>query len=377
MLENLYSLGHTVLSFVVVLSVIVFIHEFGHYIVAKFCGVRITAFSIGFGKELFGWNDKSGTRWKVSAVPLGGYVKMFGDASPASNPDSDVLEQMSDEDRAVAFHYKPLYQKAMVVFAGPFANFILTTAIFFYFILSNGLPSVEPIIGKVMPESAAAEAGLQSGDKITMVDDKKVYSFNDIPYYISTNLGTEISLAVERGEEKIIIKLTPKQMESDDGLGNKIKSPRIGIMAKDVKRIDVGVPQAIVEAAKHTYMVCVTNLRAVGQIITGIRSPKELKGAIGMAQISGQATDKGFQTVLWLIANLSASIGLFNLFPIPVLDGGHLVFYSIEAVFRRKLAEKIMDWSMRIGFSLLAMLMAYTIFNDLLKLAEKYAAANS
>ena len=368
MLEKLYSLPHTILAFVVVISVIVFVHEFGHYIVAKLCGVRISAFSLGFGKELFGWNDRSGTRWKISALPLGGYVKMFGDSSEASTPDTSTLDNMSAEEREKAFHFKPLYQKAMIVSAGPIFNFLLTIGIFTYFIMTNGLPSIEPIVGGIMPNSAAFEAGLQVGDKVTMVDANEVHSFNDIPYYISTNLGTPVVLSVQRGAENLKITLTPKNVEDDDGLGNKVKHPLIGIKSGEIKYADIGLAGAVKEASVRTYKICESTLRAMGQMLTGKRGAKDLTGPLGIAKMSGQAADKDVHTVLWLIAIISANLGLANLLPIPVLDGGHLLFYTIEAIFRRPLALKAQEWSFRVGFSLLAMLMAYSLFNDVRKL---------
>ena len=368
MLEKLYSLPHTILAFVVVISIIVFVHEFGHYIVAKLCGVRISAFSLGFGKELFGWNDRSGTRWKISALPLGGYVKMFGDSSEASTPDTSALDNMSADERKKAFHFKPLYQKAMIVSAGPIFNFLLTIAIFTYFIMTNGLPSIEPIVGAVMPNSAAFEAGLQVGDRVTMVDANEVHSFNDIPYYISTNLGTPVVLSVVRGAENLKITLTPKIVEDDDGLGNKEKKAQIGIKSSAIKYVDIGMFGAVAEASKRTYIICEMNLRAMGQLLRGERDHKELRGAIGMAQMSEQAAKKDFFTLIGLIASLSASIGLVNLFPIPVLDGGHLLFYTIEAIFRRPLALKAQEWSFRVGFLIIIMLMAHNLFYDVQRL---------
>jgi len=370
MLEKIYSLPHTIAAFVVVISVIVFIHEFGHYIVAKACGVRITAFSLGFGKELFGWNDKSGTRWKISLLPLGGYVKMFGDSSEASNPDVNALEAMSEDDKKRAFHFKPLYQKTLIVAAGPAFNFLLTISIFTYFILSNGLPSIEPVIGKIMEKSAAEAAGLKIGDRINMVNDKQVHSFNDISYYISTNLGTPVTLSVQREAENLQITLTPKNVEDDDGLGNKVSRPLIGIGSQKIEYKDIGLLGAVQESTIRTYKICENTLRAMGQMIRGERSPKDLTGPVGIAKLSGQAADKDTHTVLWLIALISANLGLANLLPIPVLDGGHLVFYTIEAIFRRPLAIKAQEWSFRIGFSLLAMLMAYTLMNDVRKLVS-------
>lgn len=368
MLEHIYSIGHTLAAFIMVLSIIVFVHEYGHYIVAKLCGVKITAFSIGFGKELFGWNDKSGTRWKISLLPLGGYVKMFGDASAASTADSELLKTMTPQEREGAFHFKPLHKKMMVVAAGPIANFLLTIAIFVYFIMSNGLPSIEPVVGKLLPDSPAIESGLQVGDRISMIDNNEVSSFNDISYLLSTNLGTPVLLKVMRGQENLSITLTPKMVEDEDGLGNKIKRPLIGIKSGDIKIEDVGVARAVGESVRRTYMLCESTLKVIGQIVTGKRGTQDLKGPVGIAQLSGQAASKDTHTVLWLIAIISANLGLMNLLPIPVLDGGHLVFYTIEALFRRPLAEKAQEWSFRVGFALLAMLMAFTLMNDVRKL---------
>ena len=202
-MELITNLFHHFWSFVVVLSVIVFIHEFGHYIIAKWCGVKIDAFSIGFGKEIFGRTDKSGTRWKVSILPLGGYVKMYGDASEASAADEEAMEKMTPEEKALTFHYKPLWKKAAIVAAGPVFNFILTISVLTYFIMTTGLVSIEPVAGKIMENSAAAEAGVKPDDRILAVDDKKVKRFNDIPYYISTNLGHPVTLTILRGEETL------------------------------------------------------------------------------------------------------------------------------------------------------------------------------
>lgn len=369
MIEHILSFGQIVLSFVFVLSVIVFIHEYGHYIVAKLCGVKIEAFSIGFGKEIYGWNDKSGTRWKISALPLGGYVKMFGDASAASTPDNELISGMSDEEKKVSFHYKPLYQKALVVAAGPFANFLLTVVVFVYFIMSNGLASIDPVVGKIMPDSPAAEAGIQSGDVVLSIDDNKVSSFNDISYLVSTNLGTPVVLKIKRAEELLTITLTPKIFEDEDGLGNKITRPLIGIKSSEIKYENVGLMKAVGESVRRTYLICESSLKVIGQMVTGKRDTKDLKGPIGIAQLSGQAAEKGMHTVLWLIALISANLGLMNLLPVPALDGGHLVYYSIEALRGRPLAQKVQEYGFRFGFAIIAMLMAFTILNDIRKIA--------
>ena len=367
-MEHILPLLHTLWSFFVVLSVIVFVHEFGHYIIAKWCGVKIEVFSIGFGKELIGWNDKSGTRWKIALLPLGGYVKMYGDSSAASTADADAMDKMTDAERALTFHHKPLAKKAAIVAAGPIANFILTILIFTYFIMTSGMPSVEPVVGQIMPDSPAEAAGLKPGDRVLKINDDPVKSFNDIPYYISTNLGTPVTVYIERDGAESSIVLTPKEVEDEDGLGNKVKRPLIGIKSAEIKYENAHIVEAVGEATKRTYMICVTTLRAVGQMITGERGVQDLKGPIGIAQLSGQATEKSFNTTLWLIAMISANLGLVNLFPIPVLDGGHLVYYSVEALRGRPMAQRAQEWGFRFGFVVIGALMAFSIFNDIRKL---------
>ena len=367
-MDMLLNVGHTLFAFFIVLSAIVFVHEFGHFIVAKWCGVKIEAYAIGFGKELIGRTDRTGTRWKICALPLGGYVKMYGDASAASAADEEAMEKMTDAEKALTFHHKPLPKKAAIVAAGPMANFLLTIAIFTFFILTIGLPSVKPIVGQILPGSAAEDAGLQVGDVITQVNNDTVKNFNDIPYLISTNLGTPVTLHILRKEQPIEIVLIPKEVEDDDGLGNTIKRPLIGIKSMDIKYKEVGLPQALSEAVRRTYMICETTIRVVGQIATGKRGAHDLRGPVGIAQISGQAAQKDLHTVLWLIAMLSANLGLVNLFPIPLLDGGHLAFYTAEALRGRPLAEKVQEYGFKLGFILLFALMAFTLFNDVRRL---------
>jgi regulator of sigma E protease len=363
-METLLSLLHYFLSFVVVISVIVFVHEFGHYIVAKWCGVKIDVFALGFGKELFGWNDKSGTRWKVCALPFGGYVKMYGDASAASNADKDALDTMSAEEKSLTFHHKSLPKKAAIVSAGPIANFLLTIVLLTGVIYTVGLPSTKPEVGEVLADTPAAAAGLQAGDVIERINNKEMKRFNDIPMAIATNLGKPITLQVQRGEKEMEIVITPKMMETDDGLGNTVQTPRIGIASPKIQIENIGFAHAVWEAVQRTYSMCITTLDAVGQIITGERSITELKSPVGIAKFSGQAMERGLLTVIMLMATLSANLGLINLFPIPVLDGGHLAYYAAEALRGRPLAEKVQEWGMRLGFAMIMTLMAVTIFND-------------
>ena len=359
---------HTLGAFFIVLSVIVFVHEFGHYIIAKWCGVKIETFSIGFGKEIFGFNDRSGTRWKLSLLPLGGYVKMYGDASAASTADSDELENMTDEQKALTFHHKSLPKKIAIVAAGPFANFILTICVFTYLIITTGLPSADPIIGKIMPNTPAQESGLQAGDRILSINNDPVKSFRDIVFKIMTNVGTPVTIVLERKEENLHVTLTPREVEEDDGLGNKVKRPLIGIQSAEINYNDVGPWVALKESVSQTYYICENTLIVIGQIVTGQRGTKDLRGPIGIAQISGQAAKKDAQSVLWLIALLSANLGLFNLLPIPLLDGGHIAYYAAEALRGKPLAERVQEYGFKIGFAFIAMLMVLTVFNDLRRL---------
>lgn len=363
--DGILTTLHYAWSFFVVLSVIVFVHEFGHYIIAKWCGVKIEAFSIGFGKEILGWNDKSGTRWKISLIPMGGYVKMFGDSGAASTPDAEKAATMTEAEKAVSFHHKPLWKKASVVAAGPVFNFILTIAILTGMLMTFGLASTTPAVNKVLPGSAAEQAGFLSGDIVLSVDGTAVKTFNDIPRLIATNTGTPVVIVIERNGQELEKTVTPRMSEIDDAFGNKVKWPMIGLQSPEQTQKEMNFFSALGEATFRTYTICITSLDAVGQIITGDRNADELKGPIGIAKLSGQATDMNIATLLWFIAMLSANLGLVNLFPIPLLDGGHLLFYAIEAATGRPLTEKIQEYGFRLGFALIACLMAFTILNDL------------
>ena len=369
-MELLANIPHYALSFIVVISVIVFIHEYGHYAAARLCGVKIDVFSIGFGREIYGFNDKHGTRWKFSLWPFGGYVKMFGDAGAASTADSDAIAEMSEQDKKLSFHHKNLVQKAFIVAAGPLANFILTIAVFTYFAFSSGLTSTAPVIGEVMESSAAYEAGLKAGDLITHVDDEEVRLFKDISRMVIINVGEPVKLGIKRENEVLSISLTPRLTEDTDALGNVVKRPLLGIRSQQLTYEDVGLLKALGHAVRETYQLCVTSLEVLGQIIGGDRSSKELKGPLGIAKLSGDVTQAGetfdqtLRTTLWFIALLSVNLGLVNLFPIPMLDGGHLLYYAIEAVRGRPMAEQFQEYGFRFGFLVIVSLMAFTIFND-------------
>jgi len=362
---------HYLWSFVLILSVIVFVHEFGHYLVAKLCGVKVITFSIGFGPELFGFNDRSGTRWKFAALPFGGYVKMFGDQGAASAPDNETLDAMTAEERSVSFHHKALWQKALVVSAGPLANFLLTISIITFFIYTIGVASTDPIIGEVMPNTPAQKAGLQAQDRILSVDGTAVKEFGDIPNMIATNLGEPVELKLVRDGKEITLSITPIEFEDKDALGNPVKRPLIGIRSQKMTIQNFTFPQAVVEATDRTYKMCAMSLHYLWQMISGQRSADSLRGPVGIAQMSGQVTQTGetlsetARTILWFIAMLSANLGLINLFPIPLLDGGHLMYYSLEALSGRPLAKKFQEYGFRLGFLMIASLMAFSLYNDI------------
>ena len=363
-MEGLLQTLTAIAVFIPVISFIVFIHEYGHYSVAKFFKVKIDAFSIGFGKEIFGWNDKSGTRWKICWLPLGGYVKMFGDVNPASAPDPK-MKNLSDEEKKLTFHHKPLAQKAAIVAAGPIANFILTIVIFSFFFSFYGKATSKTEIYQVAQESAAEEAGLLPGDVIRSIDDNVMEKFSDIVREISLNVGEPITLMFERAGKMQTINVTPKMVKRKDAFGNEQEVAMLGIVAGEGSFEKLGIITAIGVATVETYHAAADTLRFLGQIIQGDRGLQGLSGPVGIAKISGQAYDLGFKYIIWLIAFISVNLGLINLFPIPVLDGGHLFYYIIEAARGKPMAEKYQEYGFRLGFVLLIGLAIFATFNDL------------
>jgi regulator of sigma E protease len=364
-MSTLFLAMHNALWFVVILSIIVFIHEFGHYYVAKLAGVKIDVFAIGFGPEIFGWNDKSGTRWKVCCLPMGGYVKMYGDVNPASMPDAEKMQEMSAEQKKTAFHYKPLPAKAAVVFAGPLANFLLAFAILAFFFSHYGKPLTTTEISSVAEGSSAFEAGLVAGDVINSIEGKKVKEFSDIQRAISLNTGTAVTIEFVRGGEVKTVNVTPKISTRTDIFGNEVKGALLGIRANVVSYDQLNAGSALVEAAKETYNLSAGTLTAIWQMVTGKRSAREISGPIGIAKYSGQSAEKGLPTVLWFMVVISINLGLVNLFPIPALDGGHLLYYAIEALRGEPMAEKFQQWGFRFGMAIIGTLAAFAIFNDI------------
>jgi regulator of sigma E protease len=326
--------------------------------------VKIETFSLGFGKEVWGFNDRSGTRWRISNLPLGGYVKMYGDASEASTP-LEEIEHLPEEEKQKTFHYKPLHKKAAIVVAGPLFNFLLTIVILTYMICAHGLDSTEPVAREVSKGLPAEAAGIKPEDRILSINGQKVSFFSDISRILITNTGKPVQIVIERAGKTIPITLTPALQKDKDPFGNEYLHPIIGITSK-MNFHNVTLPQAVVEATRKTYELCSTTLRVVGQIISGEREAKDIiKGPLGMAKLSGQAAERGLEHTLLLMALISANLGLVNLFPIPMLDGGHLLFYAIEAVKGAPPSKRFQEYGMRIGMALIVMLMTYAVLNDL------------
>ncbi len=359
------------LSFSLIISIIVFVHECGHYIVAKACKVKVESFSIGFGPEIFGFNDKSGTRWKLSAFPLGGYVKMLGDTNAASVPVDQ--QKLTEEEKLYSFHTKPRYQKAAIVFAGPFANMIFTVIAFTIFFSVAGYYRTPPVIGNVIEESAAKQAGLLPGDTITQINEYKIKYFEDISRVIMSNPETRIEIKYSRNNEEYRTILTPFTVEDRDVFGNIIERKTIGITSINMIGLKqssfLGAASLSVNETYHT--MCLT-IKALFQIVVGKRSINEIGGPIKIAKYSGQSAKKGLMMVLYFMAIISANLAAINLLPIPLLDGGHLFHYIIEAVIRRDLSLKYQKYAVTFGATILFLLMAVAITNDIRHLFLRY-----
>lgn len=361
---TLYNVSYSAFFFFIILFIIVFIHELGHYAFAKFFGVKVEEFAIGFGKEIFGFNDKSGTRWKFCALPLGGYVKMFGDADPSSSADFEKLEKMSKKDKGLAFHHKKLWQKFIVIAAGPIANFVL--AIFIYtWMFSAKEVAVGNEIVHVEPNTPAAVAGIMVGDKIVSINNESVEYTDDIVRKINLNLDEQMIFEIMRNNELFLVNITPESRlldENDPSLGE-FKFVGIGINPEDI--IKLSLLQSFVKGTTHTYDFSVAILKAVGQMITGQRGSEDIGGPLRIAQISGKSAERGVADFFNLIALISINLGLINLFPIPLLDGGHLFFYLIEGLRGKPLNQKLQNGIMRVGFALIITLMIYAFVNDI------------
>jgi regulator of sigma E protease len=356
-------------AFLTVLTIVVFFHELGHFLVARWCGVKVKAFSIGFGQEIAGFDDRHGTRWKLCWIPLGGYVKFMDDENAASVPSREAIQKMSPEDRAGSFHAKPVWQRAAVVVAGPLANFILAIVIFTFWFWMNGVYSTEARVDEVIPGGPAARAGLQAGDLVTAIEGQPVTAFEHIQRYVSSNVGQSLTFTVDRNGQKLDLLVTPEVREQLDDKGDTVRMVMVGVKRipgqQGVKRHQPGFVEAVGLAGDRTWFIVTSTLGYLGDVITGRQSADQLGGPIRIADVAGRVATQGFEYIIQLAAFLSVSVGLINLFPIPLLDGGHLMFYGIEAVRGRPLDERHQEIGFRIGLAVVLSLMIFATFNDL------------
>lgn len=358
-------------AFIMVLSIVVFVHEFGHFIVARWCGVTVRTFSIGFGREIWGFNDRKGTRWRIAWVPLGGYVKFLDDENAASKPSQEALQQLTPTERAGAFQTKSLWQRAAVVAAGPMANFILAVVIYTAINLTVGVRTITPQVGEVMADMPAAQAGFQEGDIIKSIDGWTIEGFEDVQRIVSTNGDRPLRFGIDREGKTLTLEVTPLVKEQKDSFGGTFRRGLIGIKpslapsAVEAKR--VGPVEAVRLGIRETYTNIAQTLQGIGDIIAQRQTADQMGGPILMAEVTAKVAELGIEPMLLWIAFISANIGFLNLLPIPVLDGGHLLFYSIEAVRRRPLSQRMQEIGFQIGIALVLMLMVYVNMNDLLR----------
>ncbi|MBZ0262716.1 MAG: RIP metalloprotease RseP [Hyphomicrobiales bacterium] len=355
------------LPFIAALTIIVFIHELGHFLVARWCGVAVEVFSIGFGREIFGWNDRHGTRWKVCWLPLGGYVKFEGDANPTSLPQASP--EAGTIRTAGNFHGKPVWKRAAVVAAGPIANFLLSIAIFASVFAFVGMPMNEPRVGTVQPGSAAEKAGITSGDLIAAIDGVKIETFGDIVKSVSFRGGELLNVTIDRNGTPIVLNIVVGTVEEPDGFGGTSRRGLLGIsppketVATPLRRLSI--TDAVSQGTSETWRIVSVTFKYLGKLVRGQENSKQIGGPVSIAKMAGDAASSGIIRFAIFIAFLSTSVGLINLFPIPMLDGGHLVYYAIETVSGKPLGKQAQEWGFRVGLSLVAMLMAFGFWNDL------------
>jgi regulator of sigma E protease len=375
---NLWTMLTYALPFLFLLGLVVFIHELGHFLVGRWCGVRVLTFSIGFGREIFGFNDRHGTRWKISALPLGGYVKFYGDMNVASAPDMDAVRQMTEQERKESFPLKPIWQRALIVAAGPIANFLMAIVLFAGLVMFAGRMVNDPYIGGIVPGSAAEAAGFKTGDKIIRINDRAVATFEDIQRLVNPSAGVEVAVRILRDGQESVIRVTPRMEERREKLGI-TRIGLIGLRASEDPahrhREFYGPLRALGHGVGETYFIISRTLDYVGKLFTGREYADQLSGLPRVVQASGEVTKaSGFTGLLALTALMSVSIGLLNLFPIPMLDGGHLVFYAYEAIRRKPASEAAMEMSFRLGFGIVIALMLLATWNDIKHFAALFVS---
>jgi regulator of sigma E protease len=353
-----------IVVFLIVLSILIYVHEWGHYWVAKRNGVRVEVFSIGFGPEVFGWTNAAGTRWKISAIPLGGYVKMFGENM--EDDETGEPAEMSEADKAESFHHKRIGQRAAIVFAGPAVNFLFAIAAFAILAMVQGSATPLAVVGEVIPQSAAADAGFAKNDRIIAIDDKKVETFDDLRRIVMVNPGQRLTFQVVRGDKEMPIAATPKSSEAEGAeSGRKVGLLGIRPSLEHLRHERHNPLMALWIGVEQTYSYSLNILNYVGDMITGSRDAKDLGGPLRIAQLTGEMAQKGIEYVVFLMAVLSVNLGLINLFPVPMLDGGHLAFYAAEAIRGKPLSAKVQEYGFRLGLVLVLVLLVFVTWNDL------------
>lgn len=354
----------TVLFFILALGPLIFVHELGHYLVGRWCGVKADEFSIGFGREIAGWTDRRGTRWKVGWMPLGGYVRFAGDMNAASTP-SDEWKALPERERAITFQAQPLGRRALIVAAGPVANFLLAIAIFMGIFGAYGELRTPAVVGAVQQGSAAAVAGFRAGDRIVSINGRNVDQFFDVAAYVELRPSQALSFAIERDGRRFALMATPKEDLLVDRFGNTTRRGLLGISSTRPERVALGLTEIPGAAIRHTFNIVQSMVDGIGEIVMGRRSVKELGGPLMIAKYSGQTATLGFVVFLSFMAMISINLGFINLLPIPMLDGGHLLFYAVEAVTRKPVPPAAQEWAFRGGFMALMGLMLFVTVNDL------------
>ena len=361
-----------IVPFLFVLTIVVFFHELGHFYAARRCGVRVEVFSVGFGRAIVSWHDKHGTEWKIGWLPLGGYVKFFGDENEASAPDAEKLKELPDDARGDTLFFKPLWQRAIVVAAGPVANFILAIIIFASLYTLLGQRITDPVIGTVVENSAAERAGMKAGDLITAIDGDEIATFSQVRRLVTVSAGVPLVFSVERGGVDLLLRATPDRVLEVDRFGNEYHVGRLGVSVNadenTIRHERYNPITALWMGVEESYFIIEQTFVVLGRIIMGRESAESLGGPIRIAQLSGQTATLGFVALINLTAVLSVSIGLINLFPIPMLDGGHLAFYAYEAVFGKPMSERAQEIGMRMGLSMVMILFIFVTWNDLARL---------
>lgn len=365
-------LGGYILPYILILSLLVFIHEMGHYLAGRWSGIRVLAFSVGFGPEILGFTDRHGTRWKISAIPLGGYVRFFGDADSASRPDGEAESRLTDAEKAQTLNGAKLWKRAFTVAAGPLANFLLAIAIFAVMFGTVGKPVSDPVVSSIKSGSAAQDAGIRPGDVLVALDGRKIETFDDVVRYITMRPEVPVVVTVSRNDVTLDLPLTPRLAVIEDRFGNKMEVGQIGIItdqqAGNFRIVKLGPGEALWEGVRQTGHIVTGTFDYIGNMIAGRMNADQLGGPVRVVQASGEMATLGIIALFNLAAVLSVSLGLLNLMPVPVLDGGHLVLYAIEGLRGKPLGQGAQEIAFRIGFAMILSLMVFATWNDISRL---------